>query len=80
MRLVELVLAEDQLEGLVAREQLAQLHAAFVLGVHLGLVLQHLALVVATRLQVLGFLGEVVVVEHHRFGQHLGGGELFLLA
>lgn len=80
VRLVKLVLAEDELEGLVAGEELAQLHAALVLGVHLGLVLEHLALVVGTGLQVLGFFGEVVVVEHHGFGDHLGGGELLLLA
>lgn len=65
MRLVELIFAEDELERLVAREELAQLHAALALGVHLGLVLQHLAFVVGTRLQVFGLFGQVVVVEYH---------------
>lgn len=48
MRLVELILAEDQLQRFVACEELAQLDTALVRGVDFGLVLKHLAFVVGT--------------------------------
>lgn len=79
MRLVELILAEDQLQGLVACEELTQLDTALVLGVYLGLVMKHLAFVVGTGLKALGFLCEVVVVEHYGLRDHLSG-EFLLLA
>jgi hypothetical protein len=60
---VELVLADDELEALVAREELAQLHAA--LALRLALVLSHhLHPALMHVVRVLRLFGEVIVPEN----------------
>jgi hypothetical protein len=70
VRLVKVVLPQDQLEALIPREQLAQLNAALVLGVPFVIVVHYLHLVLVL-LVVLGLLSELVLSENDRLGDYL---------
>jgi hypothetical protein len=70
VRLVKVVLAQDELETLIPREQLAQLNAALVRGVPLVVLVHYLHLVLVLFV-VLGLLSQLILPENDRPSDYL---------